>query len=95
MWSLQNWINNKRDFLNQNKALNPNQHEFVKHKSCFTNLLECHSKWFVAPDSGFGMDVVYLGYSKAFDSIPHLIMNSKLESYSLSGNLFTWIRYTF
>ena len=80
------------DFLDQNKALNPSQHGFVKHKSCFTNLLECHSKWSVALDSGFGVDVIYLDYSKAFDSVPHTRLISKLQSYDISGNLLSWIR---
>jgi len=30
-------------FLDQNQVLNPSQHGFVKHKSCFTKLLECHN----------------------------------------------------
>jgi len=66
------------DFLEKHKALNLNQHGFVKHKLCFTNLLEYHSKWCAALDSGHRVDVVYLDYSKAFDSVPHLWLISKL-----------------
>ena len=40
------------------------QHSFIKKKSCFTNL-------FITLDQGYGVDVAYLDFCKAFDSVPH------------------------
>ena len=80
------------DFLTKSNALNPCQHGFVKHKSCFTNLLESHNAWTGALDSAFGIDVIYLDYSKAFVSVPHLRLISKLQAYGIRGNLLKWIK---
>ena len=41
---------------------------FVSKNSCFTNLLETFEDWTLAIDTGFGIDVIYLDHSKAFDS---------------------------
>ena len=79
------------DFLTKSNALNLYQYGFVKHKSCFTNLLESQCMdWHL--DSGFGIDVIYLDYSKVFNSVPHLRLISKLQAYGIRGNLLKWIK---
>jgi len=80
------------EFLIKHKALNPHQHGFTKHKSCFTNLLESHNNWTKAIDDRHSVDIIYLDYSKAFDSVPHLRLLSKLQAYGIQGNLLKWIR---
>ena len=37
-------------------------------------------------------DTVYLDYRKAFDSVPHLRLLSKLESCGIKGSLLRWIK---
>ena len=64
---------------------------FVCNKSCLTNLLENFEDWTSAVDQGYGADVVYLDYSKAFDSVPHHRLISKLEAYGVCGNLSLWL----
>ena len=42
------------------------------------------------------MGVIYLDLSKAFDAVCHLYLLSKLPSYGINGNEFTWFEnYTF
>ena len=79
------------DFLLENNILNHQQHGFVCNKSCLTNWLETFEDWTSAVDQGYGVDVVYLDYSKAFDSVPHRRLISKLEAYGVRGNLSLWL----
>ena len=38
------------------------------------------------------VDVVYLDYKKAFDSVPHERLLVKLHAYGIRGNLLQWIK---
>jgi len=78
-------------FLDRNDVISKKQNGFVKGRSCLTNLLECFEYWTKALDEGFGNDLLYLDFRKAFDSIPIKRLIEKLKSYGLSGKLLEWI----
>ena len=61
-------------------------------KFCFTNLLETLEAWTDAVDSGYDVDVIYLDYSKAFDSVPHFRLIEKLKGYGIGGSLLLWLK---
>ena len=65
--------------LEGNNLLSHEQHGFRCNRSCLTNLLETFEEWTRALDEGFGIDVVFLDYQKAFDTVPHrrLLVNSR------------------
>ena len=56
-----------------------------------TNLLETLESWTRALDEGFGLDVIYLDYKKAFDSVPIKRLLIKLRQYGIGGKLILWI----
>ena len=68
------------------------QHGFRSGRSCCTQLLEVINDWSQAIDDGDTVDTVYLDYRKAFDSVPHLRLLSKLESYGIKRSLLRWIK---
>ena len=66
--------------------LSEDQHGFSKGKSCMSNLLITLEDVTESLDEGFGMDIFYLDYSKAFDMVPHKCLISKLKAYGITGN---------
>ena len=64
---------------------------FMKGKSCLTNLLEFFEDVTSKVDNGDPVDVVYLGFRKAFDKVPHKRLIHKVRSHRIRGNLLAWI----
>jgi hypothetical protein len=78
--------------LDNNRLLSPNQHGFMKNKSTETQLLECFNYFTEHLDNKDCIDVVYLDISKAFDTVCHAKLFTKLSKYGITGELFSWIR---
>ena len=78
-------------FLNEEDTVSDKQHGFVKGRSCLTNLLEVFEHWTTCLDEGYGVDVVYLDYRKAFDTVPHQRLLTKLRQMGLGFGLTKWI----
>ena len=78
------------EFLLNNGLSISCQHGFVNKKSCFTNLLDVYNDWTLAVDQGYGVDVIYLDYKKAFESVPHCRLMRKLKAYGIDGTLLLW-----
>ena len=71
--------------------MHPSQHGFLPRRSCTTQLMEVMEAWTAAVEEGDPVDVVYLDFAKAFDSVPHQRLLCKLESHGISGKLLDWI----
>ena len=55
------------------------QHGFIKKRSCTTQLLEVLHYWTSIPDDGYILDVIYLDFAKAFDTVSQDRLLSKLK----------------
>ena len=77
--------------LEENDLFSPDQYGFRKKRSCVTQLLEVLEKWTTLLDHGSSIDVIYFDFAKAFDSVPHQRLISKLQAYGIKGNVLKWI----
>ena len=68
------------------------QHGFMPGRSCVTQLLTALEGWTTSLQNGIPIDVVYLDFSKAFDSVPHRHLLVKLQAHGIKGKLLNWIR---
>ena len=68
------------------------QHGFQAKKSTVSQLLETFNDWVRSIDSSKVIDVLYIDFAKAFDTVSHRILIDKLNGYGVDGNLLRWIR---
>ena len=80
------------DHMIKNKILSNVQHGFVKGRSCITQLLSTLHEWFQYLDQDIPVDAIYLDFRKAFDTVPHQRLLSKLHGYGVRGQILDWIR---
>jgi len=66
------------------------QHAFIKKHSKVTNLLDCTHDLAVSLHGGVNVDVVYVDFSRAFDSVVHSKLIYKLIKDGRSGCLLMW-----
>uniref|UniRef100_A0A493T0R3 Reverse transcriptase domain-containing protein n=1 Tax=Anas platyrhynchos platyrhynchos TaxID=8840 RepID=A0A493T0R3_ANAPP len=78
--------------LQGKQAIRPSQHGFMKGRSCLTNLISFYEKVMRLVDEGKAVDVVFLDFSKAFDTISHSILLKKLAALDLDWRMLRWVR---
>ena len=72
--------------------INSSQHGFVHGKSCFSNLLESVQEILSHLEDGNPVDVFYMDFWKAFDSVPHFRLLTKMENMGINGNTLKIVR---
>ncbi len=66
------------------------QHGFLRGRSTTTQLLTVLQNIISNLDSNFQTDIIYLDFSKAFDSVSHKLLILKLKSFGFCGSLLHW-----
>ncbi|XP_022809498.1 uncharacterized protein LOC111346476, partial [Stylophora pistillata] len=71
--------------------LSPHQYGFRAGFSCTSQLIRLFHSWASALDKNKTSDVVFLDFEKAFDSVPHKHLISKLGRYGINGQILEWL----
>ena len=70
-----------------NKILTDKQHAFRKSRSCETQLINVVNDWAKSLDMGLQIDSFVLDFEKAFDTVPHELLKSKLHKCGVSKQI--------
>ena len=79
------------EHMTKNGLLANEQHGFVPQRNCMTNLLTSIEDWSTMIDEGRVFDIIYTDFSKAFDSVPHARLITKLKALGIRGDILGWI----
>ena len=74
-----------------NQGIRPSQHGFMKGRSCLTNLI-FYDQVTCLVDERKAVGIIYLDFSKAFDTVPHRILLEKPAAHGLDGCTLCWVK---
>ena len=78
--------------MEEKKVVGSGQHGFTNEKSCLTHLIAFYDGMTGWVDEGRAVDVVYLDFSKAFDTVSHHILVGKLRKCGLDEWTVRWFQ---
>jgi len=84
-------VNDLTTYLLRKKLISKHQHGFISRRSTTTNLLECVSDWSIAIDNYRTQTVIYIDFSRAFDTVTRNKLLTKLYAYGVRGDLLNLI----
>ena len=79
-------------FLEHNELLTPQQHGFRKGKSTITSIAALLNSMYDNINNSKPTYLVYVDFKKAFDSVSHEILISKLSKFALPSKSVDWFK---
>ncbi len=79
-------------FLTKARSFSPSQHGFLPRRSCLSNLILQEDRVTRLLDEVHTVDLVFLDFAKAFDSINHRFLLAKLKSFGIDRAVLNWIK---
>jgi len=76
-----------------NQGIRPSQHEFMKDRSWLTNLISFYDQVTRLVGEGKAVGVIFLEFSKVFDTVSHSILLEKLAAHGVDRCTLRWIKY--
>ena len=80
------------EHIKSNSLQCPQQHGFTTGRSTTTNLPEAVNIWSEALSHNVPVDVIFLDFAKAFDTVPHIRLGNQIKTFGIRGNLLAWIK---
>ena len=81
------------EYMQSENLLSDLQFGFIKGRSTSLQLLNIMNDWTYAIENSNSSDCIYLDYQKAFDTVPHKRLISKLYAYNIDEKIINWIKY--
>ncbi len=79
-------------FLTKTQSLSPSQNGFLPRRSCLSNLNVQEERVTRLLDEGHTVDLVYIDFDKAFDSVNHRFLLANLKASGIDGTVLNWIK---
>ena len=79
------------EYMVRNNLFTNDQHGFVPSRDCMTNLLLTIGTLTSIIEDGGPVDIIYTDFAKAFDSVPHKRLLSKVNALGIKGDILQWI----
>ena len=80
------------DHMGSNNLFTKHQHGFRKGYSCVTQLIDVCEKLTDELDNKNNIDIIYLDFQKASDTVPHQRLLKKLKGFGIQGKVLCWIK---
>ena len=78
--------------MQANDLLKDCQHGFCSIRSCNTQLLEVIEDVIIAIKNNQPVDMIFSDFKKAFDSVPHQQLITKVNMHGISRIILNWSR---